>query len=388
MKALVISEERRNLDDIRKLCAGLDFVTELAEYQGPLTTLRMLPVKGEVDVLLLDCRHAGLAPLGELERLMAFYPALNVVLIVDHDSPDMLLWAMRLGVREVVKAPFSREDIVAALQRLLHKMRGGARSQGRVLSFMPCKGGSGASFLATNIGYALAEQLGKRVLLVDLNLQFGDAVLHVSDRRPSLTVADLSHDLQRVDMALLDSAVVHVLPNYSVLAAPEDPSQAMDIRPEHIEALLRFARSNFDYVIVDLGRSIDPCTVRALDLSDQVYPVLQLTLPALHDARRLLTVLHSLDYGHDKLRPLLNRVERSPGALTEADAAKLLPCPIFATVANHYRSAAASTNHGIPILKLDAGSLVARSISDLVAQIAERPESTSTGLFGRLFRRA
>ncbi|MEZ5610216.1 MAG: AAA family ATPase [Rhodocyclaceae bacterium] len=54
---------------------------------------------------------------------------------------------------------------------------------------MSCKGGSGASFLATNLGYALAERSGKRVLLIDLNLQFGDAVLYVSDHRPNISLA-------------------------------------------------------------------------------------------------------------------------------------------------------------------------------------------------------
>jgi pilus assembly protein CpaE len=384
VKALAVSEDRRNLEEIRKLCAGMELVTELACHEGSLTGLTNLPVKGEVDVLLLDCRHGGVAPLTELERLMAFYPGLNAILIVDQESPELLMRALRLGVREVIKAPLVADDIRSAFLRILQKLRGGPRGDGKVLAFMSCKGGSGASFLATNMGYALAERTGKRVLLMDLNLQFGDASLYVSDRRPSMTLADLVHDIQRIDMSLLKSALIEVLPNFSVLAAPEDPTQAMDIRPSHIESLIRFVRANYDYVLLDVGRSLDTCSIQALDMADHIYPVLQLTLPFLRDAKRLFDVYRSLDYGVDKVRPILNRVERSPGDLTEEDAEKLLVYKVFATVPNHYKSVTASVNQGVPIIRLDGGSPVTRALQDLTDLITDKPQARNGGLLSRL----
>lgn len=387
MKALAVSEDRRNLEDIRKLAAGVGQLSELVCHEGSLSGMSTLPVKGEVDVLMLDCRHGSVAPLTDLERLSAFYPGLSTILIVDQESPELLLRALRLGVREVIKAPLSREDIQAAFQRIQQKARTGHGSEGRVLAFMSCKGGSGASFLATNLGYALAERSGKRVLLIDLNLQFGDAVLYVSDHRPGICLPDITRDIQHLDMALLKSAMIEVLPNFGVLAAPEDPTQSVDIRPTQIESLIRFARANFDYVILDVGRSLDTCTIQALDLAERIYPVLQLTLPFLRDAKRLFDVYRSLDYPLEKVRPILNRVERSSGELTEQDAEKLLIYKIFATVPNHYKSVTASVNQGIPILKLDAGSPVARSLQELADQISERPQVRSQGLLSRLFAR-
>ena len=253
---------------------------------------------------------------------------------------------------------------------------------------MSCKGGSGASFLATNLGYALARRTDKRVLLIDLNLQFGDAVLYLSDRRPASTLPDVTRDVQRIDMSLLKSAQIEILSNYSILASAEDPTQSMDIRPTQVEALLRFARANYDYVLLDVGRSLDTCSIQALDLADQIYPVLQLTLPFLRDAKRLFDVYRSLDYGVDKVRPLLNRIERTPGDLSLQDAERHLQYKVFASLPNHFKSVAASVNQGVPILALDAGSPVSRSLEELADRIAERTPAPSRGLISRLFARA
>jgi pilus assembly protein CpaE len=387
VKVLAVSEDRRNLDDIRKFAAGVDIVTELTCHEGGLAGLTNLPVKGDVDVLVLDCRHGGIAPLTDLERLMAFYPALNTIMVVDQESPELLLRALRLGVREVMKSPITALEFQSALQHIQQKSQSGSRSEGRVLAFMSCKGGAGATFIATNLGYILASGSDKRVLLIDLNLQFGDAVLYVSDRRPRVCLPDVVRDIQRIDMSLLKSALIDVLPNYGVLAAAEDPTQSTDIRPSHIESLVRFARANYDYVLLDVGRFLDTCAIQALDLADNIYPVMQLTLPFLRDAKRLFDVYRSLGYGSDKVRSILNRIERSPGELTEENAEKLLTYKIFATIPNHYKSVTASVNQGMPIQELDSASPVSRSLKDLANRITGAPQPRTSGLLSKWFGR-
>lgn len=388
MKVLVVSEDRRNLEDIKNVLSRVDLINELALHQGSLDGLTTLPAKGEVDVLMLDCRQRGTALLADVERLAPFYPGLNTILVIEYEAPELLLRALRLGVREVLKAPLDDGEVSAAFHRIVQKRTEKQKGDGRVLAFMSCKGGSGASFLATNLGYTLASRSGERVLLIDLNLQFGDAVLYVSDRRPSISLIDVVCNIQHVDMALIKSATIDVLPNFGVIAAPEDPSQSVDVRPSHIESLVRFARANFDYVLLDVGRSLDTCTIQALDLADQVYPVLQLTLPFLRDAKRLFGVFRSLDYGAAKVRPVINRVERSAGELSEADAEKLLSCKVFMSIPNHYKSVTASVNQGVPIEKLDAGSPVAQSLREFADQISGRPAQGGKGLFSRLFARS
>ena len=129
--------------------------------------------------------------------------------------------AMRAGVREVVPMASPPDVLQAALARV-KQMRDvtASASECKVYAILSCKGGSGATFLATNLAYAMAAAQGKRVALIDLNLQFGDAALYVSDQRAPSNIAEVAPQIHRLDESLLHSAMLQVLPNFSVLAAP------------------------------------------------------------------------------------------------------------------------------------------------------------------------
>lgn len=387
MRVLAISEDRNLLEELRRLLADVPLASETITHQGTLHGLTALPVEGEVDVLLIDCRREETATLADIERFAAYYPRLNTVLVVERETPELLLRALRLGVREVLKTPLSSVELQSSFQHLLQRgLQGVASTKGEVHAFLSCKGGSGASFLATNLGYTLAHRSGKQVVLLDLNLHFGDAVLYVSDQHPSITLPDVAHDVQRLDKALLRSALVEVLPNYGILAAADDPARASEIRPAHVEALIRFVRSHYDFILLDLGRSLDTCSIQALDLADHIYPVMQLALPFLRDAKRLFEVFRSLGYGREKIRPILNRTERSSTGLMREDAERIIGQPFFATIPNHYKSVTASVNQGIPIEKLDAASPVSTALADLAGRLAHLEKPVSRGFLGRLFR--
>src|SRR5205085_432652 len=85
--------------------------------------------------------------------------------------------------------------------------------------------------------------------------------------------------------------LVHVAPGFGVLAAADDPGQTSEAKPEQIDTILRVARQHYDYILLDVGRQIDAVSLRALDSTDAIYPVLQLALPDIRDARRLVEVV-------------------------------------------------------------------------------------------------
>jgi pilus assembly protein CpaE len=68
-------------------------------------------------------------------------------------------------------------------------------------------------------------------------------------------------------------------------------------KPEHIDAIPQLARRQYDFVVLDVGRSLDAVSIRALDHADMIFPVLQTTLPYIRDSKRLLNVFRSLEYG-------------------------------------------------------------------------------------------
>lgn len=388
MRILGISPDPRCLEELSRALSAQDGVTTFQNSRTSLSGHSSLPVQGEFDVLILDCMTEGDAQLQALGRLLPIYPGLQTVMISTHGSADLLLRALRLGVREVIEPPISRDALLAALRRIEQAGGGAVVAHARIHSFISCKGGSGSTFLATNLGYALAAAEKKRVLLVDLNLQFGDASLFVSDRRPSVTIADLAREIDRVDAGFLDASLIEVLPNFGVLAAPNDPAQSPEVLPAHIDTILRLARTQYDHIIVDAGRSLDSVNVRALDLSDDIFTVLQLTLPFIRDGKRLMELLRSLDYPASKIKPIVNRFEKSE--LAVEDLERTLGVKIFATIPNHYASVAASVNQGIPILKLTSGSPVSKALARLARKLTNADDKArqKTGSWlGRMFAR-
>lgn len=303
------------------------------------------------------------------------HPALSVILSAPYKDPDMMVKALRAGVKEFLFEPFQPGEIPAVIKRL-----GGQRQEpeqephrARVLAFVPCKGGSGATFLAANLAHILADKHDKEVLLVDVNLQFGDAYLYLMDHTPQNTLGEVCGSFVRFDYQFLESAVVRLASGVRLLAAPEHPADAEVVKPEHIDSIVAVARKHFDFVILDVGRTLDAVTLKALDMADEIYPVLQLTLPSIRDAQRMKAVFDSLDYSGNKTRWVINRYG-GQGDLALSDASRVIGEP-FWNMPNDHKHVAESVNQGVPIVELYPHSPAGKSLSGFAEALlaADRP---------------
>jgi pilus assembly protein CpaE len=383
MKIAVISPNKIQLNEIGKLLQAAAHATVLRE--GGKDQLRQVAEQEEPDLMLVDgiCCEDG--QLARIEDLTMRHPRMAVVLLCAACPPDFLINAMRAGVREVLPSPVAPADLAAAVNRIGNKLRSAqGRGAGKVLAFVPCKGGSGATFLATSLGYQLAET--RSVLLLDLNLQFGDALSFMHDARPASTLADVVRDIGRLDAALLAASTVKVAPNFSVIAAPEDHTQAVEITAAQVDSVLALAVQHYDVVLLDIGRPIDTLGIKALDRAHMIYPVLQARLPYIRNAKKMLAIFKSLDYGPDKIELVVNRFDRK-GALGVADIERALGKFTIHTVPNSYRQVSAAIDHGEPLIASARSDPVLRHLAGLAAPLGPRP-STSRGLLARLFGRA
>ena len=339
-------------------------------------------------VVIIDATDPDIQEGDLLERLAKHYQSSCFMLLTREHNQDLLIRAMRAGVREVLQLPLVHRAFHEAMDRVAATVGVTDMRDGKVLAFISCKGGSGATFISTNFGYALATLAEKKVLLIDLHGQFGDATLYVSDQKPAMTLSDVCSQIARIDGAFLDSCLVHVTPGFGILAAADDPTHAVDLKPEHMDTILRVARQHYDYIVLDVGRQIDAISLRALDNADTIHPVLQLALPDIRDGRRLLDIFRSLGYPVDQTRLIVNRYEKG-GKLRLQDLQNALGADVLHTIPNDYIAATDSVNQGVPVLELSRSSAVARSLTDLVELVTSRrtPE-INKGLFDRLFGRA
>lgn len=387
MKITVVSKDEKHLAEVARLLRERNPADDVCAMAGSLEKLVGISDLASPDVLVLDRPSVEGGDLDRLERLSHLYPGLAFIVLCQQQSSDFLIQAMRVGVREVLPSPVSASTLLPAMGRVEEKLDQHLHSHGKVLAFISCKGGSGATFLATNLAYALATQENKRVALIDLNLQFGDASLYVSDKKPLATLADVARQIHRLDASFLASSMINVAPNFSVLAAPEDPTQANDVKPEHIDAILNLARRHYDYVLLDVGHSLDAVSIHALDQVDMIFPVMQATLPYVRDGKRLLGVFRSLDYRKDKIHLIVNRYEKNSEIRLD-DMKTAYGTGIFRTIPNHYSAAEASVNQGIPILKLAKGSPISKALQEFAHTLTGDASEESHSWFSRVLKRA
>lgn len=384
MKIKILSDSHDNAERLRAILLqsgkSMDVAVGHATSSEPIGA-----VNGTVpDIVVLDAFEPS--GLEALERLTLRYPQIDPIVISDDSSSDFLLRAFRAGVREVLPSAPNAEALHAALARIARKrgVAGGAAAEGKILAMTSCKGGSGATFLATNLAWVLAAAHGKRVALIDLNLQFGDAAMYVTDQKPASNLALVCQQIHRLDAAFLASAMIEVAPGFHLFAAPDDPAHATDVKAQNVEAILKVARANYDFVIVDVGRSLDAVSLQAFDMADMIFPVVQLTLPFIREAKRLVGVFVSLGYSMSKVGLIVNRHQKN-SEITLEDLERTVNAKVFKSVPNCYEAVAASVNQGEPIARLAKNSPVTKVLREIAESLAADPEKTSKGWLSRLF---
>ena len=368
MKIKVVSASATRAEEVAQLIRESGGALDISTVTGTVKTLPPFINGSRPALLVVDGADAGeLEALGVLAHV---HPDLETIVISSEQSPAFLVRAMQMGVREVLPPALNATALQAAVRRVAHKRAPApAAPQGEVLAFMACKGGSGASFIAANIAHILSTQSERKVALIDLDLQFGNALLLLSDQRAVNDVAEVARSIGRLDADLLRASMVQVSGNLSVLAAPEDLSQALEVKAAHVEAIIKEARQVFDYVVLDVGRSIDTVSLKALDLATHVFPVLQLSLPQIRDARRLRALFRSLEYAPEKIHWVVNRHQKG-GEIDLESMEQTLGVKALTTIPNHFKGVNASVNQGIPIDRLAPGNPVARALGDLARKVA------------------
>jgi len=384
MKIAVISPSRNHLDEVCGVLRANGHTTSL--FEGGKSRMREIADREQPDLMLVDGMCCDVAELAQVEYVTTHYPTVAVILLCSTHTPEFLINSMRAGVREVLPSPATAPALEAAVNRVAAKLVSTKpREPGKILAFLPCKGGVGATFLATNLASHLAET--KSVLLIDLNLQFGDALAFVHDGKATSTLADVAKNIARLDASLLAASTVKVAPNFSVLAAPEDVAQAMEVKSEHIEAILALAVRQYDFVVLDVPRSLDTAVIKALDRAWRIFPVLQSGLPEIRNAGKLLEAFKSLGYAPDKTELIVNRFDKNDEIGIE-QVQRSVGHTRLITVPNSYREVNASINHGEPLVRNARTNPVARHLVDFADTLSPRPEEARGGLLGRLFRKA
>lgn len=320
------------------------------------------------DVLIVDASSLETAELPVVGKLCNRRPQVTAILLIPEASPQTLIEAMRAGFRDVLGWPLNKASLGEALSRIESQLALNGTHETQIVSFLSCKGGAGTSFIASNVAHAIADSQQKRVLLIDLNQLYGDAAFLVTEERPPSTLPQVCAQVERMDAAFFDTCLVHVSDTFHILAGAGDPIKASEIKEERLEWILGVAVPRYDLVIFDLGQSINPLSILALDRSNQIHLVLQASMPHVRAGRRLQEILASLAYPPDRTRLLLNRYTRH-GERARAALEEVLGMRPYQVIPEDTETVSESVNHGVPVEKVSRNSAVSRSLLALASNI-------------------
>ena len=361
------------------------------EYLNRMATVTPFPENVDraaampVDAVVLFSAHVTEQECAFMEKLYMSRGKIAFLLVCDTADADVYMRAMRCGITRVFTFSMPPEEICSGIADEVGKTQ--SRNEvssvreydSTVLSVFSTKGGTGKTTIAVNLAVALAR-CGKRVALVDLDLQFGDVGVFLNIPRCD-TISDLAGEAN-LSPSVINGCLYKHRTGVSVLCAPSSPELAETVHTEHLDKILTVLRSEFDYVVCDLSPILDDTTLFALDRSDTVYFITNPEIPALKNTRTCMGIIRALNCA-EKVRLVLNR-DGDP-FIGRKDVESALDMQPVLVVPVDTKSASAAINRGIPVIESYPHSKITKAIVDFAGkEVAAGKKSDGKGRrFGR-----
>lgn len=296
------------------------------------------------------------------------------VLANDKISVDLVNKAAQYGFRKVLPidgiSPEEFSQNVATVfsleqQRVLDTNEG-KKVRCKALGFFSGKGGTGKTTLAIGVAAQLAKA-GKRVMFLDLDLQFGDVAMAL-DLETKNSIVDLIQDRGGLTIENINSFAVEHSTGVSVLCAPKSPEFAEFVNPGHVEKIIDIIRPYYEYIIIDLPASFNDTSIMACENCEEIYLVYNNDMLSLNNAKVCWSILDQL-HQREKIRFVINKAEK--GLVRVEDFEEMFHAKMFAVVPADYAAAVASINKGQAVTVAQPKSVISKKISEMAEKIIE-----------------
>jgi pilus assembly protein CpaE len=289
--------------------------------------------------------------LSGFQEIKQKYPDVEAVLVTADYSTELRRQAAEAGFNGVYGIPIDTKDLLMCFKRI---GAGGGRkvkriSSGKIITVFSTKGGVGKTVISTNLAVALTEGTKKRAVVVDLDLQFGDVGVMLK-LMPKHTLYDLV-GLKSVDLGQLQGLLTPFSERVSAFVGPLQPELADLVTPDIVKPVFGWLRQSFDYVIIDTPPCFNDNVLSILDETDELQLVATLDLPSLKNIKLCLQTLKLLDFPREKMKMVLNRVQRNIG-LTIDEVEEVFQEKIAVQIPND-NAIPLAVNKGVPVV-LDA----------------------------------
>jgi pilus assembly protein CpaE len=350
--------------------------------QGPLCSephqVSQYPKKPQIarliefhpDVVLVDLDGNPESALDVVEHLCATSAA-TVMVYSSGTHQDTMIRCMRAGAREFLNLPIQASSMAEALERASYR-RGPnqpeKKAYGMLCVFWGAKGGSGVTTIATNFAIAAAQESGKKVLLIDLDIPLGDAVINLG-LTPEYSTVDALENHVRLDANFLSRLALQHETGISILPAP-GKLVPVQFTAEAVDRLIQVAREEFDCVVVDSGSRFDLTGTVLFDPVATMYLVCQVNVPELRNSNRLVSDFFGTRV--PKFEIVLNRYDSSSLDINEEHIGKVITRKPNWKIPNDYGAVSAMQNNAVPLAMNESG--ISRVIRQMARAAFDLPE--------------
>lgn len=303
-----------------------------------------------------------------------------IIMLTAEREVEQKVRGLKAGADDYLIKPFHPAELMARIKSLLARFAPKdvmlARPPlGRTLAFYGAKGGVGTTTIAINLAIALHRELGRKVALVDGNLQFGDHRVFLDLGLDRKSIVDIVTS-PSIDADLIRQVLVKHDSGIDLLLAPPSPETAELVRPEHLPMITEALRNHYDYVVVDIDKRLDDVNLGVMEAADAIFVVMTADLSCLKNVRLILETVDHLGYPSQKVQLVLNRSNAFTG-INVKNAEGALRRTIDHQIVNEYRGAISALNSGAPFMFMKADSVLGGSLLHF-AKTLDKPVTAGT----------
>jgi pilus assembly protein CpaE len=323
-----------------------------------------------IDLVVIACGGHSDRALYFIESAQKQRADRPIVVLADGAQDGFVRRVFEAGADDVVNLPEAPERVAFAFQKAVARRQGAAAASGVAHAPMICvlgpKGGTGKTLTSSNLAVSLGLA-GKKVALIDLDLQFGDIGLALG-LTPEKTVYDLAKSGGSLDLEKLETYLTSHVSGVRALLAPTRPDQASFVTVDLLRDVFALLRSSYDVLIVDTPPGFTSEVIAAIDISTQLCMVSMLDSLSLKNTKLGLETLELMGYDNARVSVLLNRADSRMG-ISEDDVATILGRAPDVLVPSG-REVAKSMTDGVPIVLAAERSEAAQAFRRLAERYA------------------
>ena len=323
IRTLLAVEDGLDADDFVRLLSGDDAIRLDSVVPGLDRAAAALETQ-QLDIVVIACRGFSDRAVFLVDRAVRLDPDRPVILLADGSPAGFVRRIFELGAEDILPLPQSGEQVRFAIHKTVQRRLGSNAASGqdnaRIVAVLGPKGGTGKTLTSTNLAVVLAQR-GQRVILIDLDLQFGDVGLTLG-LPPDISVYNLAMAGGTIDADKIDAYIVDHPSGARALLAPSRPDQASSVTPHLLQEIYTALRPNYDYIVVDTPPGFTAEVITTIDVSTDLVMVGMLDSLSLKN-----TKLGPRDAGPDGVRPEVGSASSSTAPRAASASASPMSSP-------------------------------------------------------------